>query len=391
MKKTTHNQLVQYVSQLVQSGVAKKQIKEQLLAVGWSENEADAAYSKALIEKGVPIPNKAMQSTFGKKSSTIEIAINLFSFVLLGIIATALVTLFYQIINRYFPDPLMIGYYRNSFQTDAIHYAIAALIIGFPIYYMSMRLWFRGFQKDEGKVETKLTKWLTYLVLLIASITIVGDLIVAVYKLLQGELSARFFLKALTIFVIAGAIFGFYFLERKKIQYRKPISQNVFKIFGAIISAIILIGIILGFMAGGSPTKERKRGLDRQRENDLSSISRCVENYAKQYKRLPNSLSELQKTASYSYCANKKDPSTRKPYEYRVIYGSKTVRAIREGEFELCAVFALKSENETVKYNSNKWSKHSAGRNCDKATVVLEDLNRSILKKSKVQSINGNI
>lgn len=385
MENTTNESLVTYVAELVRSGSTKAQVKDQLLSVGWSEDQADAAYSKALINNGVPVPSEAMQSTFGKKSSTVEIALNLFSFILLGIVATALGTLFYQIINKYLPDPLVTSYYRNRVSTEAIHYAIAALIIGFPLYYASMRLWFRGFRKDEGKVETKLTKWLTYLVLLVTSITIVGDLIVTVFTFLQGEISMRFFLKALTILVIAGAVFGFYFLERRKIQYRKSISRNIFRSFGFAVSIIVLIGIVLGFVAGGSPATERKRGLDDQREKDLSSISSCVESYAKQHKRLPSSLSELQNTTSFSYCANKKDPETGKAYEYRVVTASKTIGTNREGEFELCATFALESEEDvsggksSYYYNRNgKWEKHTAGHDCDTSIVVLENTKNSV-------------
>ncbi len=369
--------VVEYVGELIDKGISKSEIKARLLAVGWSEEQIESAYGQALIQNGAPTPEDEKELVTGKKSSAMEIAINLFSFVLLGVVATALGVLFYQIINKYFPDPLARNYYRGRFSTKAIHYSISALLIGFPMYYLSMRLWFRSFRKGEGKIETLLTKWLTYLVLLVASITIVGDLITALFTFLQGEISIRFVLKAVTILGIFGAIFWFYFLERRKIQYRQEISRKTFQIFGLVISVIIIIGIILGFVAGGSPAMERKRGFDEQRANDLADISQCLENYARQYKRLPNSLEELNKT-TYSYCVDKKDPETNQPYEYRVISQSKTISKNKEAEFELCANFALKSEDDSVSNSSpyyarqNQWSQHTAGRNCDRMQVVLE-------------------
>ncbi len=371
--------VVEYVGELINKGISKSEIKARLLAVGWSEEQIESAYGQALIQNGAPTPEDEKEFVTGKKSSAMEIAVNLFSFVLLGVVATALGVLFYQIINKYFPDPLARNYYRGRFSTKAIHYSISALLIGFPMYYLSMRLWFRSFRKGEGKIETLLTKWLTYLVLLIASITIVGDLITALFTFLQGEISIRFVLKAVTILGIFGAIFWFYFLERRKIQYRQKISRKTFQLFGLVISVIIIIGIILGFMAGGSPALERKRGFDEQRANDLADISQCLENYARQYKRLPNSLEELNKT-TYSYCVDKKDPETNKPYEYNVIAQSKIVGNNKEAEFELCADFSLNSEDVPVNNRStyygrqNQWSKHTAGRNCDKIEVVLGEL-----------------
>ena len=65
--------------------------------------------------------------------------------------------------------------------------------------------------------------------LLVSAVTIVGDLVTAVFYFLQGEVTGRFFLKSLTIFVVAGIIFGFYFLERKKIQYRKNVPRKTFR------------------------------------------------------------------------------------------------------------------------------------------------------------------
>ncbi|NCU33083.1 MAG: hypothetical protein EOM23_09165, partial [Candidatus Moranbacteria bacterium] len=214
----SNEQLIEYVLQLIQQDKSKQAIKDYLSAVGWPENEIDAAYAKALIRIGVPVPSEAMQTTFGKKSSTAEIAVNFLSFILLGIVSIAWGTLLFQVIGKYFPDPLAYNY-GAPIASEIVHYSIAALIIAFPLYWLTIRFWFRSFLRDEGKMETTLTKWLTYLVLLVASLVIVGDLITVLFTFLQGEISARFFLKALTIFLIAGFVFGFYFLERKKIQY----------------------------------------------------------------------------------------------------------------------------------------------------------------------------
>ncbi|MEI8096783.1 MAG: DUF5671 domain-containing protein [Candidatus Moraniibacteriota bacterium] len=185
---------------------------------------------------------------------------------MLGIIATALGILLFETINKFLPDPLdLMNAYTDTSSSGSIHYAISALLIGFPLYYISLRLWFRKFREDEGRTESNLSKWFTYLVLLITAVTIVGDLITVVYTLLQGEITARFFLKALTILVIAGIIFGFYYLERRKIQYHLDIKQNIFQLFGRGVSGFVVLSIALGFIASGSPATERNRSFDRTR------------------------------------------------------------------------------------------------------------------------------
>jgi len=367
-----------FVSEKVSAGMKKSDITEQLIAVGWSEDEAESAYAKALVLSGVPVPGDGSREAYTKKSSTVEVVINFFSFILLGVVVSALGSLYYAIINDFFPDALRTGYssYYYSRIADTIHYAIAALIIGYPMYYFAIRLWFKKFRQDETKVESKLTKWVTYLVLLASSVTIVGDLIYIVYTFLQGEISARFFLKALTVLVIAGMVFGFYYLERKKVQYKNDIPRSTFNMFGYVLTGIVLVGIILGFVVAGSPATERKRGFDEMRSENLSTLSGCINQYAKQFYRLPASLEELNNTNLYR-CSTVNDPETGSMYEYRVISELEQKGTLFEGEFELCATFSLaKTDSDDVAggyyYNNSKWYKHGAGRSCNTEKIAVE-------------------
>ena len=124
-----------YVAERMKGGSSKADIREELLAVGWSEEEADAAYREGVIILGVPLPSEGTRPTLIRKSSTVDVVINFFSFILLGIIATALGTLFFGIIEQSFPDRLSADPYVDvSAAMSGIHYAVAALLIGFPLY-----------------------------------------------------------------------------------------------------------------------------------------------------------------------------------------------------------------------------------------------------------------
>jgi hypothetical protein len=367
----------EYVAGRIRAGVAKSEVREELLAVGWTEEEIEAAYRSGVVALGAPVPSEGNRPTLSRKSSTVDVVINFFSFILLGIVATALGTLFFQVVNAYFPDPLdATNFYAAEQSTSTIHYAIAALLIGFPLYYFAMRLWFRKFREDEGRTESNLSKWLTYLVLLIAAVTIVGDLITVIFTLLQGEITVRFFLKALTILTIAGVIFGFYYLERRKIQYHSDIPQGAFQRFGQGVTALVVLGIVLGFFVGGSPTTERNRTFDRTRADHLSNLAGCVQAYAQNLGALPVALADLRQSSEYSYCSSyMQDPETRALYEYRVVTPSRIQGSARIGEFELCATFALSTEGTTtdiVRYNGAAlWYAHGAGHSCDTVTAQL--------------------
>src|SRR3989338_1068779 len=369
-----------YAAERLKTGVSPDALKQNLLSVGWSEEEAGAAIVAGLVASGVPTPGKGARSGGGKLSSTVEVVLNFFSCITLCIVATSLGVLYYQVINHYFPDPLIVSYGGIDVSSEAIHYAIAALLITFPIYVAAIRLWFKRFREDEEKVETRLTKWLTYLVLLVTAVTILGDLIVAVFYFLQGEVTARFFLKALTILAIAGTTFGFYFLERKKIQYRKDIPRNIFQSIGWATLCMVILAIALGFAVGGSPDTARKQGLDTQRTNDLREIANCVANFGASQNRLPDTIGELSESGRYAYCSGRTlDPETGVQYEYRVVSSGMVTAGVLEGEFELCATFTtdsgemISTEKTYVNMEKDKWATHESGRECDTESAILEN------------------
>ena len=371
-----------YIVSQVRSGVRKADIQEMLLAVGWSEEDVDAAYARALIAAGVPVPEGIGKALAAKKASTVDIMIGFFSFILLGIIVSALGSLFFEIINRYFPDTVVNAGLGSVVSSDAVHYSMAALFVGTPLYFFAIRLWFRRFREDDARAESRLTKWVTYLVLLIAAVTIVGDFIAILYTFLQGEISVRFFLKAIVIFGISGMVFGFYFLERKKIQYKHDISRQVFQSFGWGLLGAVVLGIILGFLAVGSPALERNRTFDARRASDLERLAGCIRGYAQDFSRLPKALSDLKQSSQYGYCLSLGDPETGEPYEYRAVKGFALLQDGSEAQFELCAVFSLESKGDEamtrqVSYDvpmgasGGKWAMHTSGRNCTSETVIL--------------------
>lgn len=375
--------IAQYVQGRVQAGASRAQIREELLAVGWSPEEADAAYRDGLIALGIPLPSETSRAVPGRQSSAADVVLNFFSFILLAIGATSLGTLLFQIIDRSFPDPLAaIGAGSDLAATRAIHHAIASLIIVFPLYVGSMWVWFRRFRGEEGRAESKLTKWLTYLVLLIASAFIVGDLIAIVFMLLQGEFTVRFLLKALTILVIAATIFAFYYIERREIQYRKSWTGPALRYIGGAVTSLVLLGIVGGFLSAGSPEMARKRAFDHERVRALGLLAGCIQRYAGEFDELPLSLDKLGSTSRYSSCLRwMRDPETRQQYAYRVVTASKAQGSVRVGAFELCADFSLDNQRPEAdsRYNRSTlsvWSAHGAGRSCDTVTAKLGKENR---------------
>ncbi len=264
--------------------------------------------------------------------------------------------LIFQIINYYFPDVL--SYEPLAGILDSMRYALASLIIVFPIYVWLMRFLNKDITLNPGKKDLKIRKWLLYLALFAAALTIAGDLISLIYNFLQGELTLRFALKIFTILAIAGVIFIYY----KKILNPENIASRTFVIFvlPKIIIGLTAAAIVAGIFIAGLPQNQRLVRFDEQRISDVLSVNSSVENYWSKNKKLPENLNQLETALDIKLPV---DPETNSPYEYT-----------RKGDldFELCAVFQTASrENANVRvlpYGGSKLEVdlrgHSSGKNC---------------------------
>ncbi len=367
-----------YVMRRLDAGRSGAEIHAELMAVGWSREAADAAYRDGLVALGIPLPDDARDhdavfaGAAAPKATALDMAVNLFSFVLLGIVVSALVGMCFALINRSFPAPgEFFGEYAQIETAREIHRSLASMAIAFPLYVFAVRWWITRFAAGGERSESRLTKWLTYLVLLIASLVIVCDLIVVVYSLLQGEMTMRFLSKVATILGIAGIVFGFYVFERRTVQFAKTVPPGVFKIFGWTATMLVVFVALAGYLSTGSPTVARSLAADRARVLDMEMLSRCLERHAREMGHLPGRLEQLERASAYSNCPTY-DRETRQRYGYRVVVESRTEGATRVGEFELCAQFALAAgEGTSAPSGAENWSSHAAGRICRVMTVQV--------------------
>jgi hypothetical protein len=359
-------ELKKYIKTLTDKGRSLEDIKQSLLTAGWGAKDVEEAIKESYfggLDGDVPLPPSPPQR---ERHSMVQISVNFFSFILLWIVALATGTLYFEVINGSFPDSLTQGGlegYRSS-NDQAIYSSMAAVIVALPLYLWTMWFWFRGFARRPEQQESRLSKWFTYIILLGAAGTIVGDLISVIAHFLQGETIARGILKNLTLFVIAGAIFSFYFFERRKVQYKKKTLTTPFILIGVLSLIVAVTGIALGFAVAGSPQEARLKGFDSQRVDDLTQISQAVDNFALGNNRLPQDLKELVSNVN-SFVSNTTDPETGSEYEYR---------AVSTNQFELCATFSLPTPegSTTLKpYPLSIWSQHDKGKVCETQTVTF--------------------
>ncbi len=129
-------------------------------------------------------------------------------------------SLLFELINRAFPDPADPAWIARQFR-ESVRWSVSSLIVAFPVFlYVS---WWTGgaLRRDPTKRSSKVRRWLTYLTLFVAACILIGTGIALVNNVLSGELTIRFFLKILTIALIAGTIFGYYLWDLRHEEHEQ--------------------------------------------------------------------------------------------------------------------------------------------------------------------------
>lgn len=202
-------ELLAFVYKALDRGSSRGEIRAALGSAGWPSDEIDKALA-AYAEVDFPIPVPRPRPYVSARDAFIYLVI----FTTLGVSAFHFGSLLFELVDRAFPDPLDES--GAGYSVHAVRQAIAALVVAFPIYvFLSYRV-NRAIREDPTKRASKIRKWLTYMTLFIAAAVLVGDLSAVIYGLLAGELTVRFLLKALTVVLVAGAIFGYYLWDLRE-------------------------------------------------------------------------------------------------------------------------------------------------------------------------------
>ena len=270
------------------------------------------------------------------KSTPKDIFLHLFNIVTFYMSVVSYITLLMQYINVVFPDPL--NYYLAG-TLSSIFWSTSILGIAFPAYIFTSWLMERDFTVEPAKRELNVRKWLVYLTLFIAAVTILADLVTLLYNFLNGELTLAFFLKIIIVLAVAAGVFGYYFwgLRQKDTgtsNAGSPTKNPIRRQIAWAMSGLILLTIVIGFVIAGTPATQRARRLDEQRVNDLQIIQGQVLDYWTRKAALPAAAEDLNNSINGFTFPH--DPDTGILYTYRM---TDTL------SFELCATFQTDSSD----------------------------------------------
>jgi|GEM_PF-227684 len=327
----------------------------------------------------IAIQSGIEQFSEGRRKEKIHSAFHLFlyltSFLTLLFTSLGIGGIFYQLINKNFPsDELLVGYFYsylffNPNIQNLAKISVKCIIIAGPIFFWISFLITKLIREGKISKNSKIRKWITYVILFIASVIVIEDLISLVSRILEGDMFSHIALKMLVDLIIVGIIFSFYFWDMRK---KNMIGVTYFanKIFFSIGIVLAVLSVIMAFFVIDSPIKARNIKIDYKKINNLQYYNSAIQGYYNQNSRLPEDLKELE---TYD--------------DYLLKHQSETMTYKKVGnwKYDLCENFLEDSKDDYYGY----W-KHSKGDNCFNFGVeigVYNKLNPKELIKASMASM----
>ncbi|MFA6304837.1 MAG: DUF5671 domain-containing protein [Patescibacteria group bacterium] len=298
------------------------------------------------------------------KTTPSDVFLHLLSIITLYFCAGNFIALLFQYINVLLPQfPEASQYYSGA--SGIMRFAIASLIVVFPSYLFTVRFLNKDYVNQPAKLQLAIRRWLIYFTLFITALIMIGDLVVLINRLLEGEYTFRFTLKVLAVALTTGSIFFYYYHVLKQ-----EISPKILSYFGWGVKVVVLIAVVAGFFVIGSPQEQRKLQFDQRKTDDLSYLQSEIVNYWQNKEVLPTELKAL--NDDLRGVRVPLDPENNTNYVYEVK---------GPNVFALCATFNLPSidpkpvygKPESVSYDGrfvgNPTWEHAAGNVCFDRTI----------------------
>ena len=345
-----------FVRDALLRGQSRAAIDAALVQAGWSPHQTRSVLD-AYADVDFPVPVPRPRASLSAR----EAFAYLVMFATLYFGAWNLGSLLFDLINRTWPDPAMASYvFRSS--DGSIRWAMAALIIAFPVFVFVARRVALDVAAHPIKRLSAIRRWLTYITLFLAATVLIGDTTTLVYNALGGELTLRFVLKVLVVGAIAGGVFGYYLADLRREEGTDARGRPAGRWFLVVAGLAVVASLVAAIAVIGSPARQREQRMDEARVRTLERIASEVERYAAAERHLPVSLDVL---AQWSPAVGRdwRDSPDARAIDYRIVDARR---------YELCAVFAAAQPDDGGAPMFDEW-RHPAGRHCFVRPIPAQD------------------
>ncbi|WP_313135467.1 DUF5671 domain-containing protein [Paracoccus jeotgali] len=189
-----------FIRRALASGADPAGIDTALAAAGWAERERADALAGWLVLRGLPPVPRPRPYVSAREALLYGLL-----FVSLGMLAAHLVQIGFRLVEILWPEPGERPYLPGS----GLRWPMAVLITFTPVFLILNRMAQRR-SAAQAAGRSLVRRWFAAITLLIAVLTLLGDAVVTIYALLDGEIALRFALKSAIVAAVAGLILAYY-------------------------------------------------------------------------------------------------------------------------------------------------------------------------------------
>ncbi len=264
-----NEKLGRFIDHARQKGMDHATVLLLLHSAGWKDKEIAKALAARELEMAIP-----ERAGIG---SARDAFFHLLAFTALYAWAVSLIYLLFAYIEFALPDPAArVTSFEIKMALSAIRVCLATLIVSFPLFLVAWWYLLREVRISPELAKSGVRRWLSFLSLFVGAVTILADVITAVYYFVEGDLTVRFLLKVAALFVVTGALIplpGAYIAIGSGGWQMSPRIHVAFAVF----ASIVVVGtVVWGFVLVGSPSTRRLERFDQRRLDDLQAIAREI-------------------------------------------------------------------------------------------------------------------
>lgn len=198
------DQLSEFARQAVAEGHDRTAIAQALARAGWSHAEIADALDSWADEPGLPPVPRPRPYVSAREALLYGLM-----FLSLGMVVWHVVQLGFAATDRLLP-----AYGSYSGSDDSLRWSVASLIAFLPMFVILNRYVNRSMDAAApARRRSLVRKWFASITLLIAAMALLGDLVYAIYALLNGDMTLRFLVKAGIVAVMGGLVLAYYRAE----------------------------------------------------------------------------------------------------------------------------------------------------------------------------------
>lgn len=206
------DQMADFVRDALRAGRTRDDIARALTSAGWSDADAQTALNGWADDPIGPVPRPA-----GSSQSSLWAAEAFFYallFIALGVSSVHVIQLGFEMVDLWMPDDTTNGF--GHYSARVVRRSIAALVVFLPLFFWLNHRSMRATRADPSKRLSPVRRWLTYAALLCSAVTLLGNLIWLIFRLLEGDLTLQVLAKTGILDAVALAILFYFRAEARE-------------------------------------------------------------------------------------------------------------------------------------------------------------------------------